>query len=221
MKRPRFGLPWILLGTLLVFSHAPANAATFAIDNIRLHDDLQPSGEGITTPDPAPPPGARRNIPQVEVEVSVSQEAQSKNLIAKAYFFDGAGKLIQSFDQPSIAQHAAGDAIQGVARPFRWPTSVPANSRQSIYFPLPRKLPATWSLVVVFGNANGVVTASIPDGRDQVLNYPERKLAAKTLLVPDVALGATAITGERHHADTYDHCRCRPWFGRTPEATIQ
>jgi hypothetical protein len=43
-------------------------------------------------------------------------------------------------------------------------------------------------LVVVFGNANGVVTASIPDGRDQVLNYPERKLAAKTLLVPDVAL---------------------------------
>ncbi len=185
MKRIR--LSFIAIGLL-----APSLlcAATFTIDNIHLHEQAQTSGDGIMVKNPALPFNSSTQIyiPQVEVTVKVSQDAQSKNLLAKAYFFDNAGKLIAALKQPSVAKHFGGDGSRAGVQAYAWPTLVPANSGQKLFFPLPKGLPAHWSLVVVFGNANGMVAASVPDNQEQVLDYPEKELAAKTQLAPDVPL---------------------------------
>ncbi len=64
-------------------------AATFSIDNIHVHEQPQAGGDGIMVQDPAHPSNHRAQIyiPQIEVDVRVSEQAQSKNLMAKAYFF--------------------------------------------------------------------------------------------------------------------------------------
>lgn len=142
-----------------VFSMGGLKAAIFTIDNVRVH------------------------VSQVEVDVKVSEDAQSKNLVAKAYFYDDACRLVATQKQPS-----ASDGLQTKKHSSTWPTVVPANSRQALFFPLPKDLPANWSIVVVFGNANGVVAASAPDAQEQAMEYPEKELAAKTLLSPDVPL---------------------------------
>lgn len=180
--------PGILILALLSFSIMSSSAATFIIDNIVLHDHISTVyDEGITMPDPANSK-LKISIPQVEVNIEISKAAESANLMAKAYYYDEGGKLIQAFDKPSIAQRFTSDNQRRPMFSNAWPTLIPANVRQKIFFPMPKELPATWSLVVVFGNKNGVTTASIPDGQDRALSYPERDLAAKTLLYPDVAL---------------------------------
>ncbi len=175
---------------LLIFSTSMLRAVTFSIENIRVHEEAQARGDGIMVHDPAYPsnPGAKIYIPQVEMDVEITAQAQSKNLIAKAYFFDADGKLITVVKQPSVAQHFVGDGIRGNAHPYDWPTLVPANTRQELFFPLPANLPVNWSVVVVFGNSNGMVAAASPDGSEQMLDYPEKELVAKTELSPDVPL---------------------------------
>jgi hypothetical protein len=175
---------------LLFSALVPCSAAVFNIDNIRIHQETQNSGDGIVAPDPAMPAnsGAKVYIPQAEVDVRVSQDAQSKNLIAKAYFFDGDGKLIQTLPQPSIARHEVADGVRSNVHQEIWPTVVPANTPQSLFFPLPQNWSSDGSLVVVFGNANGVVASSTREGQEQILDFPEKELAAKTLLSPDVKL---------------------------------
>jgi len=172
-----------IVASLFIALPAWLNAATFSIDNIRLHEQGSISSEGIKSRD------IKTYVPQVEVDVRVSEDAQSQNLIAKAYFFDGSGKLIQVFKRPSIAQHLLQN---GVVRNntyfYIWPIIVPANSKQELFFPLPQKLPDTWSLVVVFGNTNGAVASAVPEGQEHLADYPEKDLVAKTLLSPDVPL---------------------------------
>jgi hypothetical protein len=166
-------------------------AGTFTIENIHVHDQIQNTGEGISVDAPSSTSKIKGKIfiPQIEVKLSVSKDAQSKNLIAKAYYYDSSGQLIQTVGQPSLATHC--DSVS----PYCWHTIVPGNTRQSIYFPLPVKLPATWTVVVVFGNAKGVVAASVPDNQQQDVGYPERDLVAKTLLSPDVeVVGPDQVT---------------------------
>jgi len=74
-----------------------------------------------------------------------------------------------------------------------WPAVLPANSRQSIFFPLPPNLPADASMVIVFGNKNGAVAASVPDGQQDKFAYPEKELVAQTLIMPDVALDDSSV----------------------------
>ncbi len=173
------------IGALLGWAFARCGAATFSIDNIHVYDRTRTMGNGIVVQEPS---GADIFIPQVEVNVRVSEDAQSKNLLAKAYFFDEDGQLIQTCDQPAFAVRIVPGPTGPNLHFCTWPTIIPANVRQSIYFPLPKSPPPNWKLVVVFGNANGVVTASDPGGQDQTLSYPEQDLAAKTLLNPDVKL---------------------------------
>ncbi len=87
-----------------------------------------------------------------------------------------------------MADRFVGDGIRTSRNRSIWPTILPAKSRQTIFFPLAKNFPANGSVVVVFGNTNGVVAASAPDGQEQVLDYPEKALAARTALSPDVAL---------------------------------
>ncbi len=76
---------WLVLGAWMILSMPSLSAATFAIDNIHVREQAQTSGDGIMIQDPAHPSdrNAKLYIPQVEVQVSVSSEAQSQNLLAK------------------------------------------------------------------------------------------------------------------------------------------
>jgi hypothetical protein len=130
---------------------------TFTIENMRVHDT---SGDDRG----------------VDIDAGVCRDAQSKNLIAKAYFFNDTGQIIQTCDKPNL---------EG------WPQIFQANKPQTISFPLPKKLPLHWSLVVVFGNSKGVVADSVPLNQDSNLSYPEHDLVAKTLFAPDVAITDT------------------------------
>jgi len=175
---------------LFVIVTGRSEAATFSIENFHVHEQPQVSGDGIMVHNPAVPsnPRALIYIPQIEVDVKVSEQAQSKNLLAKAYLFDDAGNLLATVKAPAVAQHFVSDGVRGNIHPYAWPTLVPANERQELFFPLPAKLPANWSAVAVFGNANGAVAVASSDGQEQMLDYPEKQLVAKTQLSPDVPL---------------------------------
>lgn len=168
-------------------------AGTFSIENIHVHDQVNNTREGIIGDDPASTstPKTKIFIPQVEVEVKVSQDAQSKNLIARAYYYDDSGQLIQTFAQPSVATRVVADGVRSDTHPSIWPTILPKDERTSIYFPLPAHLPDNWTLVVVFGNSKGAVATSVPEDQEQNLSYPEHDLVAKTLLSPDVEITDT------------------------------
>jgi hypothetical protein len=181
-----------LLALLFCLGGVSLRAGTFSIESIHVHAQTAGLTAGIQGDDPRPTAGrpAKVFVPQVEVAIKVDRDALSTNLMAKAYFFDDEGRPLQSFSEPSAALRPAGaaESVRGSGSTTVWPTLLPANSQQSIYFPLPADLPATWSLVIVFGNANGAVAASVPDGEEDKLDYPERDLVAKTLLSPDVAI---------------------------------
>jgi len=187
MKRIR-NLSLAIFGS---FSCLNLCAGTFSIETIHVHERPGEIQAGIMDFDKTVlPRQVKFSIPQVEVQVKVDKEAQSKNLVAKAYYFDGAGQPIQTFAQPSVAERAVSesDSVTGTISKSIWPAILPANSTQTIYFPLPANLPPTWTLVVVFGNANGAVVASVPDGQQQKCSYPEQELVAKTLLSPEVTI---------------------------------
>jgi len=185
-------IPLRFVAAFVFLSGAILHAGTFSIESIHLHEQGTRLTAGIQENDANSNTSWMRKIfaPQVEVEIKVGKEALTKNLVAKAYYFDSAGKLVKSFAGPSAALRPVrnGDSVRGTSSVSVWPTILPANSLQSIYFPLPENLPAGWSLIVVFGNASGAVAASVPDGRQANFSYPERDLVAKTLLSPDVAL---------------------------------
>jgi len=169
-------------------------AGTFSIDSIHIYNrqgELGNDAAGIKILDLAS--GFRHlkiSLPQVEAQVRVDQDAHSQNLIAKAYFFDSTGRLIKAFDTPAPALRSmkASESVRSKDMTAIWPAILPANSRQSIFFPLPPNLPADGSVVVVFGNRNGAVSASLPDGQQDKFVYPEKELVARTLIAPDVAL---------------------------------
>lgn len=194
MMRPVF-LRFLALCAGIVLPMVPARAVIFAIDNIHIREQPPAQGDGIMVQDPARPSNrnAKISIPQVEADVSVSQDAQSQNLIAKAYFYDDQGRMIETRDRPSLADRVVRDGIRGTVHASIWPTILPARARQSIFFPLPRNRPAGWSVVVIFGNANGVAAASAPEGREQLLDYPEKALAIRTAFSPDVELTDSAL----------------------------
>jgi predicted esterase len=187
MKRICRSLPAILAGCFL--SNPSLWAGTFSIESIHVHPQGGDISSGITAIDKTQlPRRVEIFIPQVEVQIKVARDAVSQNLIAKAYYYDSSGQLIQAFARPSPAVRpvSASDSVRGTSSVAVWPTILPANTLLSIYFPLPSQLPSTWTLVIVFGNAHGVVAASVPDGQQQKYSYPEQDLVARTLLSPEV-----------------------------------
>lgn len=178
-------LPIFLSFCLVAALNPQARAQTFSIENVRVHDQPSLLTEGIL--------GNDGFVPQTEVEVKVNQDALSANLVAKAYYFDGSGTLIQSYLAPSVADRQISDALSN-RRSYDWPITLFHGKSEKIYFPLPDKLPDAWSVVVVFGNTKGVVAASSPAGQEANLNYPERDLVAQTLLSPDVEIDNTGRT---------------------------
>ncbi len=197
MKPIRHFLLAILGLSLLASIHL--HAGTFSIENIHVYKhegELSSNKAGIKLINPAwGAHNPRVSIPQVEAQVRVDREAHSQNLVAKAYFFDGTGRLIKAFDAPSAAMRPvdASDSVGNNAMFGVWPAILPANSRQSIFFPLPPDLPADASMVIVFGNKNGAVAASLPDGQQDKLAYPEKELVARTLIMPDVTFDDSSM----------------------------
>jgi hypothetical protein len=162
--------------------------ATFNIMDIHVDDDPTEIQEGIT----ATVKGQDTFVPQVEVVVKTSKDFHTKNLFARAYFFDGSNQKIRAYAQPSAVLHGMDDgvhsdtgAVPGNAYAYIWPPILPQAQRQTIYFPLPDKLPHGWKVVIVFGTGKGAVSAVYPEGNEKDFNYPERELVEKTALDPD------------------------------------
>jgi len=175
---------------LAVIAAGRTEAAIFSIENIHIHEQPQVDLDVGMSQNPVIFSTAKGKVytPQVEVDVKVSEQALSANLMAKVYFFDEAGKLVATVKEPAVVQHLVSEGVVSNLHYYAWPTLVPANVRQQLIFPVPEKLPANWTVVTVFGNANGVVAAASSDGQEQTLDYPEKQLVAKTLLSPDVPL---------------------------------
>jgi predicted esterase len=169
--------------------------ATFNIDEIRVHndptdlqdDDMADLQEGIK----AIVNGHNTLVPQIEVVVKTSKDFHSQNLFARAYFLNGSNQKIEAYTQPSLASHSVGDDNSGDTHTYIWPTILPQNQRQTIYFPLPDKLPDGWKVVIVFGTSKGAVSAVYPKGNEKDFNYPEQKLVEKTALDPDQDIADT------------------------------
>jgi hypothetical protein len=169
--------------------------ATFNIEEIRVHNDptdlpddgLADLQEGIK----AIVNGQNTLVPQIEVGVKTSKDFHSQNLFARAYFLSGSNQTIGTYTQPSLASHSVSDDNSGDAHTYIWPTVLPKNQRQTIYFPLPDKLPDGWKVLIVFGTSKGAVSAVYPNGDEKGLNYPEQKLVEKTALNPDQDIADT------------------------------
>ena len=162
--------------------------ATFHIVESSVDDDPADIQEGIKTI----VKGQDTFLPQIEVVVKTSKDFHSKNLFARAYFFNGSNQKIQAYTQPSAVLHRIDDgvhsdtvAVHGNPYVYIWPTIVPQAQRQTIYFPLPDKLPHGWKVVIVFGTSKGAVSAVYPEGDEKNFDYPERKLVEQTALDPD------------------------------------
>jgi hypothetical protein len=172
---------------------AAKEVATFYIENIHVHDQVENLSEGIMAdaPSSTSQPETKIFIPQVEAQIRIARDARTKNLIARAYYYDSSGQLICTYSQPSIATRKVSAVIGSSTQDSMWPTILPKDVRTSIYFPLPAKLPASWSLVVVFGNSEGAVASSVPCNQEENFHYPERDLVAKTVFSPNVDIDNT------------------------------
>ena len=175
-------------------SSPPRKPATFNIEESHVHDDPTDLQEGIQ----AVVNGHNAFVPQIEVVVKTSKDFHSKNLFARAYFFDESNQKLQAYTEPSAVLHGVDDgvhsdtvAVHGNAYAYIWPTIVPQAQRQTIYFPLPDKLPHGWKVVTVFGTSKGAVSAVYPEGNEKDFNYPERELVEKTALDPDQDIADT------------------------------
>ena len=161
--------------------------ATFNIEEIRVPDNLADLTEGIE----AVVNGHNTFIPQIEAVVTTSKNFHSKNLFARAYFFDGSYQEIQAYTQPSLISHRPDDGGGGNNHTYIWPTILAQNQRQTIYFPLPDHLPDGWKVVVVFGANQGAISAVYPKGDEKDFDYPEQDLVEKTALDPNQDIADT------------------------------
>ena len=169
--------------------------ATFNIEEIRVHnhpqdfldDDLADLQDGIK----ATVNGHTTLVPQIEVIVKTSKDFHSLNLFARAYFFNGSNQKIGTYAQPLMVLHSDGDENGDNNHTYIWPTILLQNQRQTIYFPLPDKLPDGWKVVLVFGTSRGAVSAVYPNADEKDFSYPEQKLVEKTALDPDQDIADT------------------------------
>jgi predicted esterase len=165
----------------LWISSPVAKAATFNIDAIHVHDKTTNLKEGITVK-----VGDKDTfVPQIEVVVRTSKDFQTKNIFARAYFFDASNQPIQDCQKPSAALHSVDDGVISSSHTYIWPTVLPKEKRHAIYFPLPDKLPEDWKVLIVFGTDQGAVSVVYPTGDDRDFHYPEQDLVTKTSLNPD------------------------------------
>jgi hypothetical protein len=168
---------------------------TFNIEEIHVHNDptdlpddgLADLQEGIK----AIVNGHNTLVPQIEVAVKTSKDFHSQNLFARAYFLNVSNQKIGAYMQPSVASHSVGDDNSGDTHTYVWPTILPKYQRQTIYFPLPDKLPDGWKVLIVFGTSKGAVSAVYPYGDEKDFNYPEQKLVEKTALDPNQDIADT------------------------------
>jgi hypothetical protein len=111
-------------------------------------------------------------LPYLVADVKVQEKSRADSIIAKAYFFDLKGKLIEAVNTPSPVE-------RGSRKLYAMPVFFEKNSSEKVFFAVPEKVlaQAKWEAVVIFGDAKSVAASSLPRDRMPTLfDFPERNL---------------------------------------------
>ncbi|HEY5742748.1 MAG TPA: hypothetical protein VIS99_09415, partial [Terrimicrobiaceae bacterium] len=167
------------LSLLLIASLAPALAADFfAVNSIKYLKRDSKDGEGVwlfrekKDGKEVPP----EFVPCLEVSVTVGENIRSDSLIAKAYYFDQFGGLLEVKSAPSKGGKASKSNHE-------MPVLFSKRRPEKLFFEVPESvLKHNWTAVVVFGDKNEAGAACYP--RDQGFfrfEFPERDLVMKRM----------------------------------------
>jgi hypothetical protein len=108
----------------------------------------------------------------IEARVSVTKAAEFKDLLIKAYFYAGDGKLLEMVDRPSP------QPVNSNPQP-KPPARFEPGRKYSLYFAVPARLKAGASkwrrAVVVFGTAEAPVARIYPKDDLAKFDFPEKK----------------------------------------------
>ncbi len=107
----------------------------------------------------------------LEVTVSVKQNIAAKDVIAKAYFYNESGKLLESYKTPSQA------GPPNARKHFNLPVILDETKKERFFFAIPETVKKQrWKAVIVFGDKHEVLAATYPDGASYAhLDFPEKQ----------------------------------------------
>lgn len=108
----------------------------------------------------------------IEVTISVKENIPSKGIIAKAYFFDDSGTLLEKVQTPALSGSKT-------TRPhFAMPVFFNKDIKERIFFAIPESIKnQRWTVLVVFGDQHEVVASTYPRGMSYTrLDFPEKSL---------------------------------------------
>lgn len=115
-------------------------------------------------------------VPCLAVRVVCEDQVKASSTVAKAYFYDRDRKLIDKVEKPSPAGEL------GARRMHATPVAYPKGKPATIFFALPDKVlkhSGEWSVVVIFGDKQGVHAAVHPSrGMITSYDFPEKELYA-------------------------------------------
>lgn len=131
-------------------------------------------GVWLFTESEAPPKTLLPDVfqPCLQVEVLAKGNTYSKNLTAKAYFFNQNNKLIASALKPSKV------GTKSQRTHFDMPVLFHKEQPTNIFFEIPETIRSQkWTAVIVFGDKDEAQSVCYPHtARDFLLNYPEKEL---------------------------------------------
>lgn len=146
----------------------------FKIESVKFQERQPKDTVGVWKE--AKPSDGDRNAtfcPSIEVKVRTAENIRSKDLFAKAYFYNEKRELIAKAVQPSKAG-------QRFARyRFELPVLFKGNEPARLFFEVPGEVrKEKWTAVIVFGDRHEVEAACYPKKEDYLLlDFPEKKLA--------------------------------------------
>lgn len=108
----------------------------------------------------------------LEVKVEVKDDIPSKNVNAKAYFFDAKDNLLKALDTPSIS------GSRRTLSHYKMPTFFRKGQTDRFFFEIPAEVQnQKWKAVVVFGDSGEAKAESYPKNTDlPKLEFPEKLL---------------------------------------------
>jgi hypothetical protein len=121
----------------------------------------------------------RKDLPKrLRVSLRVNEEIVASKVQVKGYFYDKDDNLVHTAQKPNAIWTRTPRGIESVSLPKILEKGKPFD----VYFALPEELEAKkWkTILVVFGDSNGVSAKSRPAAAIERLDYPEKALATKS-----------------------------------------
>lgn len=156
---------WV--GLMWLFASSAVHAGFFSVNEVVVHGAPPRKLYGVFE-GPAREP--TEFVPCVEASVKARAPIRGKDIVAKAYFFDAAGRTMGVPAKPAAAQRG------GIDR-YALPAIFPKNDEERLFFRLPGGGGAGVAhVVVVFGDAKEADARVWPRGSYQGFDFAERAL---------------------------------------------